>query len=65
MPDARRVADGSAFVLVVVVLIINGLARYIGARIERKMKRCYLICCFDLRVFLVLACPGMRLINHG
>lgn len=38
LPDARRVADGSAFVLVVVVLIINGLARYIGARIERKMK---------------------------
>lgn len=38
LPDARRVADGTAFVLVIVVLVINGLARYLGGRIERKMK---------------------------
>ena len=38
LPDARRVADGTAFVLVVVVLVINGLARYLGARLEGKMK---------------------------
>ncbi len=37
LPDVRMVADGSAFVLVVVVLILNGLARYASRRVERKM----------------------------
>ncbi len=37
LPDVRMVADGSAFVLVAVVLFLNGLARYTSHRIERKM----------------------------
>jgi phosphate transport system permease protein len=37
LPDVRKVADGSAFVLVVVVLFLNGLARYMSHRVGRKM----------------------------
>jgi phosphate transport system permease protein len=38
VPDLRRVADGSAAVLVVGVLLFNLLARYLGGRIQRRME---------------------------
>jgi phosphate transport system permease protein len=38
VPDLRRVADGSAAVLVVGVLLFNLLARYAGSRIQRRME---------------------------
>jgi len=37
VPDARRVADGSAAVLVLVVLLFNLGARWAGRRMSRKM----------------------------
>ncbi|QUL99414.1 MAG: phosphate ABC transporter permease PstA [Candidatus Fermentithermobacillus carboniphilus] len=37
IPDVRRVADGSAFVLVLVVVLFNVVARWLQARIYRKM----------------------------
>jgi phosphate transport system permease protein len=38
VPDARQVADGSAAVLVLGVLLFNLLARYAGARVQKRME---------------------------
>lgn len=37
IPDLRRVADGSAAVLMIVVLVFNIVARWIGSRIYRRL----------------------------
>jgi hypothetical protein len=37
VPDARQIADGSAAVLIIAVLIFNLLARYFGRRIQRRL----------------------------
>lgn len=37
LPDAREVADGSAAVLIIVVLLFNILARWIGGRIHKLL----------------------------
>ncbi|KNZ70640.1 phosphate ABC transporter permease [Thermincola ferriacetica] len=37
IPDVRAVADGSAAVLIIVVLLFNILARWIGRRMQKRM----------------------------